>query len=88
VRVARDLVPAGADEEVQVSAYVGAEDVVDVEPFPASGRAGEGRGQSRRGLPGIQVLLRQVDREAPLLDVEADPVPGADLAERAARSSG
>jgi hypothetical protein len=47
VGFAGDLVAAGADKEVQVSADIGAEDRVDIELLPASGRPRDGRDQSR-----------------------------------------
>ena len=68
VRLAPHGRPACADEEVEIGAGVGAQDVVDVQALPAAGRPGEGRRASpapvrappaRRRAPRRQAAARR-----------------------------
>jgi hypothetical protein len=72
VRFPAHLPTAGADEEVQVGAGVGLQDVVDVKPFPAASGAGEAGDGGLVGGPAGEFVGGYVEVDAPGLDVEGD----------------
>ena len=81
MRVAAHDRPARTDEEVQVGAGVGLQDVVDVEAFPAARRVGERRDRRRVGAAGGQLVGGDVEIEAAARSL-------ADVREAVAAASG
>src|SRR3954447_1236162 len=82
VRVTGNPIAACADEEVEVRAGVGSEHGSHVQLLPAAGRPGQPLGHRRGRWPGVELLLRYVDVDAPGGDVQRDPVAGAHPVER------
>src|SRR5476649_1756841 len=81
VGLARYLVAAGSDEEVEVRALVGLHHVIDVEPLPPTGGSGvASQDRGGRATP-LQLVGRNVDVEPSRPDVELDDVAGLDEAQ-------
>src|SRR3954447_6861370 len=84
VRVPLDGGAARTDEEIEVRSRVRLEHVVDVQPLPATGGVGIGRGGGLAGRPACELLVGHVERQPAARHIQLDPVAVPDEGERSA----